>query len=150
MKILSPIIIILMLIPVLGININTHICGKSQNTLNSIVIPGLLEADECNKCHKVVVVKSCCSNEGPDNTTQIQYKENKKGCCKDFLTYKSYDYFVNNKLLAHNSISLTLSLVKTYQILNLDSWPKTLLNYKRVRLRPYQIDIIPLTCSYLI
>ncbi|MFN3196783.1 MAG: hypothetical protein ACE364_12595, partial [Chlorobiota bacterium] len=74
-KILSSFLIILMLIPILGVNINTHICGETQNTLNSIVIPGLLEADECDKCHKVVVVKSCCNKDKPNKAPKINYKK---------------------------------------------------------------------------
>lgn len=149
-KILSPIIVLLMLIPILGVNINTHICGETQNTLNSIVIPGILEAEECNKCHKVVVVKSCCNKDKPNKAPRINYKKNKTGCCKDFLTYNSYDYLIPHKTIADNSITPILNQLITFQILSLNNWLDSTVNYKRVRLRPYQPNILSLFCSLLI
>ena len=139
-----------MLIPILGVNINTHICGETQNTLNSIVIPGILEADECNKCHKVVVVKSCCNKDKANDTPKIKYKKNEKGCCKDFLTYNSYDYLIPGKTIADKSITPILNQLISFQILELSNWLDSKVSYKRVRLRPYQPNILTLICSFLI
>ncbi|MER3329483.1 MAG: hypothetical protein RIF34_07905, partial [Candidatus Kapaibacterium sp.] len=68
----------MLLIPVLGININTHICGQTEEVSKSLVIPGLLNANECDKCHiEVVVVKSCCSEKENELNNETEEKSKK-------------------------------------------------------------------------
>ncbi len=150
MKILSPLIIILMLIPVLGININTHICGETEDAVNSIVIPGLVDAEECSKCHEVVVVKSCCSNGQENAADKIKIEETEKGCCIDFLNYSALEYISPSKTLVNHNISLLpyiIGLYQSYVFINKEHVETT---ENRTRLRPYSPTILPLICSFLI
>jgi len=139
-----------MLIPVLGININTHICGETEDAVNSIVIPGLIEAEECSKCHEIVVVKSCCSNRHESEANKIKIEESEKGCCKDFLNYSALEYISPNKTLVNHNISLLPYIIGHYQTyVSIDKEHiKTIEN--RTRLRPYSPTILPFICSFLI
>ena len=78
-NILSILISILILLPTLGININTHICGQTEDVSKSLIIPGVLSPMECDKCHKVVIVKSCCSNK------EVEVEETTGGCMSSEL-----------------------------------------------------------------
>jgi hypothetical protein len=150
MKILSPLIIILMLFPALGININTHICGETEDAVNSLVIPGLIEAEECDKCHEVVIVKSCCSSEKESAVKKIEIENKEKGCCKDFLSYSTFKYISSNKTLIKHNLSLTINLIKLYQSFFLIDKEKIKISENRTRLRPYSPTILPFICTFLI
>lgn len=145
-KIFLPILAVLILVPTLGININTHFCGQSEDVSKSLVIPGILFADECDKCHEVVVMKSCCS--APEAVVADDAQE--EDCCQDILEYSSFDYlkivpYVQNidfstlSFIAFENISLFRFETNEFKPSNI-----------RTRLRPYVTDIVPLLCSYLI
>lgn len=151
-KILSSIIAILILIPALGININTHLCGQSEDVSKSLVIPGLLGPQECDKCHEevVVIVKSCCSNDENRIVEKAKDKAEDKGCCKDILEYTSFNYLANSPYVLHNDFSTLAFIVnEDNSLFDIESNLHRSLDFK-TRLRPYVVDIIPLLCSYLI
>lgn len=150
-KILSSIIAVLILIPVLGINVNTHICGQTDEVSKSLVFPGLLNPKECDKCHiEVVIVKSCCSNDGNEQEANTEEKNKEKNCCEDISEYNSYEYIsvratnvtidYSDSFLAFTS---SLLLFEIQDSLNYQLFDNT-------RRRPYVVDILSLFCSYLI
>lgn len=150
-KILTLIILVMMMVPVLGININTHICGQTEDVSKSLVIPGILNPKECNNCHKeVVVVKSCCSNKKKEVETTHENKSKKKNCCKDLKEYNGYEY-INVRAYcitldySDSFITIKRSIV---QFVTQESF-----NYQffdNSRRRPYVVDILSFLCSYLI
>lgn len=141
---------LLIIIPTVGINFNTHICGQTKEVSKSLVIPGLLSPKECDKCHQVVVVKSCCSNKGDEKKVEDNDHGNDEGCCEDILEYSSFDYltiapFVQDLV----SSSSTFAIAQSNFHLGVANTSHRIFNYK-IRLRPYVVDILPLKCSYLI
>ncbi len=143
-------LMLLIIVPTVGINFNTHICGQTEDVSKSLVIPGILSPDECDKCHKVVVVKSCCSSKEDGIKKEPNRHENEKGCCKDILEYSSYDYLTITPFI-QNLISISSTYNRSISNLDLEQ-TNTLLNAHilKTRLRPYVVDIIPLKCAYLI
>lgn len=145
-KIFLPILAVLILVPTLGININTHLCGQSEDVSKSLVIPGILSAEECDKCHEVVVVKSCCS--APKAIVADDSKED--NCCEDILEYNSFDYLT----IAPYVQTVDFSTLSFIAFENHSLFSNETNEFKatdiRTRLRPYVADIVPLHCSYLI
>lgn len=150
-QIFSSILAILILIPALGISVNTHICGQTDEVSKSLVIPGLLNPKECDKCHiEVVVVKSCCSNDGNEQQAKTKEKSKDDVCCVDISEFNSYNYInirATNVTIDYSDIFLPLnSLSLLFEI-------QDSLNFKlfdETRRRPYVVDILSLYCSYLI
>ena len=93
-NIISILISILILLPTIGININTHICGQTEDVSKSLIIPGVLSPKECDKCHKAVVVKSCCSDKKDKLEPESTSNEDKKNCCQDILEYTNFEYLL--------------------------------------------------------
>jgi len=150
-NILSHILIVLILIPALGININTHICGQTNDVSKSLVIPGLLNPKECDKCHKeVVVVKSCCSNEENEQQANTEENNKEKNCCEDISEYNSYEYIsirATNITIDYSEVFLPfVSSNLLYEIQE----PTNYQLYDELRRRPYDVDILTFNCSYLI
>lgn len=145
-KIFLPILAVLILVPTLGININTHFCGQSEDVSKSLVIPGILTAEECDKCHEVVVVKSCCT--APEVIVDDESQE--EDCCKDILEYSSFDYLTIAPYVPNIDFS-TLSFIafENHSVFSIESYEFKPTDIK-TRLRPYVADIVPLFCSYLI
>lgn len=150
LKIFSSILTVLILVPVLGINFNTHICGQTNDVSKSIVVPGIINSEECDKCHIVVVVKTCCNNkdtipeEGSDNQSED------KECCQDILEYSSFDFLTVTPYV-QNLVSYTSAIlsVNFQEVFNNTRTSDKILDFGK-RLRPSQPDIISLKCSYLI
>lgn len=149
-NILSILISILILLPTLGININTHICGQTAEVSKSLIIPGILSPEECDKCHKVVIVKSCCSNKEVKVEETTGEDKNEKGCCQDILEYNDFDYltiapYVQN--IDFSSVSFIVS--ETYSTLKTEDPTFKTINLQ-TRRRPYIVDIHSFNCSYLL
>ncbi len=150
-KILSLIIVVMIMVPVLGININTHICGQTEDVSKSLVIPGILNPKECNNCHKeVVVVKSCCSDKKIEVETNQDNKAKEKNCCKDIKEYNGYEYInvrATNIIIDYSDSFLVVNRhvvqIITHESINYQIFD----NSKR---RPYLVDILSFICLYLI
>jgi hypothetical protein len=138
------------LLPTLGININTHICGQTAEVSKSLIIPGILSPEECDKCHKVVIVKSCCSNKEVKVEETTGEDKNEKGCCQDILEYNDYDYLtITPYVLSIDFSSVSFIVSETYSVLNTqDLTRKTII--LDTRRRPYIVDIHTFICTYLI
>ena len=150
-NILSLILIVLILIPVIGININTHICGQTNDVSKSIVIPGLISSIDCEKCHKAIVVKSCCSNkEAVDEKTNVDNNNSEKGCCQDILEYNEFNYLTITTYVQNIDLSIVSFIVsEAYSTLRIETPIYKTMNLD-TRRRPYVIDIHSFNCSYLI
>ena len=151
-KILSIIITILVLVPALGININTHICGQTEDVSKSLIIPGVLGPKECDKCHNVIVViKSCCSNkEAVDEKTNVDNNNSEKGCCQDILEYNEFNYLTITTYVQNIDLSIVSFIVsEAYSTLRIETPIYKTMNLD-TRRRPYVIDIHSFNCSYLI
>jgi hypothetical protein len=150
-KILSLIIIVMMMVPLLGININTHICGQTKDVSKSIIIPGILNPKECKNCHyEVVIIKSCCSNKKKEAASIKDKNPKDNNCCKDLKEYNGYKYLnvrINKIILDYSDNILTLNSTVLLFITQESSNKKFSDNYGR---RPYVVDILSFICAYLI
>lgn len=149
-KILSICLILLVTIPTVGINVNTHICGQTEDVTKSLVIPGILTPSECDKCHEIVVVKSCCSNKEAVVEKANSEDENEKGCCQDILEYNDYDYLtITPYVLSIDFSSVSFIVSETYSAFKSEAPNNKTINLQ-TRRRPYVVDIHSFNCSYLI
>ncbi|MCB0701539.1 MAG: hypothetical protein KDC55_02415 [Ignavibacteriae bacterium] len=149
-NILSLILIVLILIPVIGININTHICGQTNDVTKSIVIPGLISSIDCEKCHKAIVVKSCCSGKDSVKPFIRNKKQAKRDCCKDLKEFNEYDYLLTRfSKIEFSTFSFYLLNFIQVKPLTSDGY-NSQRKLDKIRGRPYVADILTLNCSYLI
>jgi len=150
-EILSLIIVVMMMVPLLGININTHICGQTKDVSKSFVIPGILNPKECKNCHnEVVIIKSCCSDKKKEAASTKDKKPKDNNCCKDLKEYNGYKYLnvrINRIILDYSDNILALNSTVLLFITQESSNNKFSDNYGR---RPYVVDILSFICAYLI
>ena len=145
--ILSSIIAALILVLALGININTYICGQTEDVSKSLVIPGILSPKECNKCHQIIVVKSCCSNKVDELKVEDSDHDNDKGCCEDILEYCSFDYLTNVPFV--QDLVFPPSVFAIEQNHTFYRASKRITHPNKTQ-DPYVVDIMSLKCSFLI